>query len=102
MRRRDLLAIGIGGTASFVLRRALGQTPAKATRGAVVIGVDKAGKMPVLRAAASGARAVGKWLDGEDFEVKLFVDDTKPVAAEDIFHAVSAFVSRGTLQQLVV
>jgi hypothetical protein len=102
MKRRQFLATGFWMAGALATRRmTVGQVPG-AKRGAVVIGVDKAGDLPKLRAAASGARAVAEWLRSEAFEVKLFIDDTGPVEAPQLLKAISGFIDRGTLEQLVV
>ncbi|TAK46582.1 MAG: caspase family protein [Betaproteobacteria bacterium] len=102
MRRRDFLAIGASLTGTFAARAALGPGKPHRARAAVVIGVNKAGNLPVLKAAASGARMVGSWLEVEGFEVRLFVDDDKSVKVGEIFDAIDHYVGRGTLDQLVV
>jgi len=99
MRRRDFIAGGLAFSGSLMMRRAAAQQP---VRGAVVIGVDKAGNLPKLNGATAGAQAVTEWLRSEGFEVKLFVDSNGPVKADDLFDAVSEFVGRGTLDQLVL
>src|SRR5208283_1187286 len=71
-------------------------------RAAVVIGVNKTGNLPVLRAAASGAKSVADWLCAEGFEVKLIVDENGPVTGDAIRRAVFDLVGRGTLSQLIV
>ena len=101
MRRRDLLAGGVALAGTLAARSVLAQTQAP-VRAAVVIGVNKAGTLPVLSAAASGARTIADWLNNEGFEVRLFADDTGPVRASDLFDAISGLVDRGTLDQLVV
>jgi hypothetical protein len=68
----------------------------------VVIGVNKTGNLPVLRAAVSGAKSVAGWLTGEGFEVKLIVDEGQPVTADAIKKTVTALVDRGTLTQLII
>ena len=99
IRRRELLSGGIGLASLLMLRSA---RPQPSTRGAVVIGVDRVGDLPQLRAARSGAVSFADWLRGEGFEVKLLVDASGPVRAGDIFSAINEFVHRGTLEQLVV
>ncbi|MCP9629484.1 caspase family protein [Rhodopseudomonas palustris] len=99
MRRRDFIAGGLTLSAALALRGAGAQ---QTVRGAVVIGVDKAGDLPKLNGATAGAKAVAAWLRGEGFEVKLFVDGGGPVKADDLFDAVTEFVERGTLDQLVL
>src|SRR5688500_7258698 len=102
MRRRDFLRLSASLAGSLAAGRVLGQPGGALARAAVVIGVDKAGNLPVLSAAASGAQSFAYWLEGEGFETRLFVDDGQPVRVGDIFDAVAEFVNRGTLDQLVV
>ena len=100
MRRRQFLIAGLSLAGTLIVRPVRGQP--SATRGAVVIGVDKAGSMPKLNAAASGAIKIGDWLRSEGFEVKQFVDTGGPVRASDLFDAIKGFIDRGTLEQLVI
>lgn len=102
MKRRDFLAMGVTMTGALAARAVLAQGEISRVRAAVVIGVDKAGHLPRLNGASSGARMVAGWLQSEGFEVKLLVDTVNPVKAEDIFEAIAALVDRGTLDQLVV
>lgn len=76
--------------------------PRKKQRAAVVIGVDKAGDLPALRAAASGAHQVEALLKKEGYEVVALVDDTTPVTVDRIFDAIEGFIRKGTIDQLVV
>jgi hypothetical protein len=100
MRRRDVLIGGLAWAQLAALKGARAQGPS--TRAAVVIGVNKTGSLPVLRAAASGAKSVAEWLTGEGFDVTLIVDDAGPVAVGTIKQAVTGLVRRGTLTQLVI
>jgi hypothetical protein len=100
MRRRDLIAMTAAMAGTAIARPLVAQP--SLVRAAVVIGVNKAGNLPVLNAAASGAKQVGDWLDKEGFSVKRFTDDQGPVKASDLFDAISALVDKGTLDQLVV
>src|SRR3981189_545766 len=102
MRRRDVLVGGVAWAQLVASRNVLAQGGAASTRAAVVVGVNKTGNLPVLRAAVSGAKSVADWLSAEGFEVKLIVDDNQPVAADAIKRAVPALVDRGTLTQLVI
>lgn len=102
MRRRVFLARSVTVAGVLAARSILAKPGETAARAAVVIGVDKCGNLPVLRAAGSGARSVAEWLAGEEFEVKLFVDDQRPVTAKAIFDAIDGLLSKGTLQQLVI
>jgi Caspase domain len=100
MRRRDFLILGASLAGTLAARP--GFTQPNLVRAAVVIGVDKAGNLPALSAAASGARTVAGWLASEGFEVKQFIDDSDPVRVTPIVDAVEELVNRGTLDQLVV
>ena len=100
MQRRDFLAMGAAAMGTFVARRTCAQEPS--TRAAVVIGVDKPGKLPKLSAAASGAAMVGKWFKTEGFDVFPFLDSDRPVVARPIKKQIQQLVERGTLEQLVV
>jgi Caspase domain len=101
VKRRDFLVGGIFTAAAIAAPRfAVAQNQSQ--RGAVVIGVNKTGNLPILNAARSGAKQVSDWLNREGFEVKPFVDETGPVEAHRIFEAIKNFVDRGTLDQLVV
>jgi hypothetical protein len=102
MRRRDVLVGGVAWAQLVASRNVLAQGGAASTRAAVVVGVNKTGNLPVLRAAVSGAKSVADWLSAEGFEVKLIVDDNQPVTADAIKRAVTALVDRGTLTQLVI
>lgn len=102
MRRRDFLATGFGFAAFLKTSSLLADEETDANRAAVVIGVDKCGNLPKLNAAASGARQVGKWLEGEHFTVEYLCDDTGPVTGTGVFHTVSALVNPGNLDQLVI
>jgi Caspase domain len=101
MRRRDLLRLGATLPAALANRHARAQSNTM-TRAAVVIGVDRPRDLSPLHAAVSGANKVGDWLEAEGINVKRFLDDTRPVKADDIFDAIDGYVSLGTLQQLIV
>ena len=102
MRRRDFLGAISGAFVSpFILSRGAA-VPALGTRAAVVIGVNKAGDLPVLKAAASGARTIEQWLRSEGFDVQAFIDDTGPIRAHMLHEAIANLVNRGTVEQLVV
>lgn len=100
MRRREFVTASALVASNLLVRSVFAQD--QGPRAAVVIGVDKCGNLPILSAAASSAKLVADWLKSEGFEVKLFVDDDKPVRSSDIFDAIAEFVGRGTLSQLVV
>ena len=102
MRRRDLLTSAAAITGTFASRAVFSQGNA-GQRAAVVIGVNRAGNLPILRAAVSGAEQIGEWLRTQGFEVRLLVDtDSRNVEVAEIFDAIWAFVDRGTVTQLVI
>lgn len=102
MRRRAMLA-ALAAAAAVRRRpaRAQGGMP-MAQRAAVVIGVDRAGDLPRLAAAAAAAGRVADWLEAEGFAVQRFLDSAGPVRVAAIYDAIEALVERGTLEQLVV
>ncbi|MBI3301688.1 MAG: caspase family protein [Deltaproteobacteria bacterium] len=71
-------------------------------KAAIVIGVNRTGNLPVLRAGVSGAKQFATWLTGEGFDVRFFGDDQNPVTAAAITQEITALVDQGTLEQLVV
>lgn len=100
MKRRPFLLTGaLAGLAP--IRPAWSQ-PRPKQRAAVVIGVDKAGDLPKLRAAASGAREVQTLLKAEGYDVAALVDDEAPVTVDRIFAAIDGYIRKGTIEQLVV
>lgn len=101
MKRRQFVAAGLATASAMTPMRLFAQA-VNSNRAAVVLGVDKPGNLPKLKAAASGAASVANWLSGEGFEVKLMTDGSQPVKVSDVFDAVAALVRRGTLEQLVL
>lgn len=72
-------------------------------RGAVIIGVNKTGNLPVLKAAASGAREFACWADKHGLEVTLLTDENgQSISISKIIEAISSFVEKKTFTQLVV
>ncbi len=101
LKRRTFITAS-GATLASVLFSRFGSAQ-PVNRAAIVIGVDRAGTLPVLRAAASGASAFADWLDGEGFEVNRFIDKPyKPIKIDPIFEAVDRVVNRGVYEQLVI
>jgi hypothetical protein len=101
MDRRHFLTAALTTAALWRSRPARSQDGV-VTRGAVVIGVDRAGNLTPLKAARSGADAVAAWLRAEGFDVKLFTDRDAAVTTSSLFNAVNAYVEAGTLDQLVI
>jgi len=102
MRRRDVLVGGLAWAHLIASRSARAQATAPVTRGAVIVGVNKTGHLPVLRAAVSAAKSVADWLDREQFKVVAILDDAAPVTANAVRQAVTDFVNQSSLTQLVV
>ena len=101
MDRRRFLTTFLATTAALRSSSIFAQ-PQAATRGAIVIGVDKAGDLPKLKAASSGAKKVANWLENEGYVVKLFNDESAAVRVGDVFAAIDSFIKAGTFEQLVI
>jgi hypothetical protein len=101
MKRREFVTLSARLAGALASRAPLCAQQIK-SRAAVVIGVDKAGNLPRLGGAASGARQVANWLDGEGFDVAIFADGSGPVRVNDVYDAIARYVHRGTVEQLVV
>ena len=71
-------------------------------RCAVVIGVNKTGDLPVLRAAASGAREFAAWATAQGMDVTLLTDDNGRVSLGDVNASIRNYVQRRTFGQLIV
>ena len=72
-------------------------------RTAIVIGVDKAGDLPVLRAAATGAQAVADWARSQGYAVHLFTDKGGvPVSSSTIKAAIRETVASRTSELIMV
>ncbi len=72
-------------------------------RGAVVIGVNKTGELPILQAAGSGARNFAAWARGQGIEVALLTDGKKrAVTVQMVKTAIRRYVDAGTYDQLIV
>jgi len=76
---------------------------------AVVIGIDRTGGLTPLKAAASGAEDVARWLRGEGYQVTCLTDrpdpatgDARPVTRRMIFDAVAEHVNRSNVEKLVI
>jgi hypothetical protein len=82
-------------------RSARAQVPLS-KRAAVVIGVDRAGRLPRLSAAAGAAGKVADWLEREGFAVRRFLDSRAAVRVGEVYDAIEALVERDTPDQLVV
>ncbi len=72
------------------------------SRCAVVIGVNRIGDMPVLHAAASGARDFAAWATGQGIDVTLLTDDNETVSLGSIKAAIRNYVQQRTYSQLIV
>lgn len=71
-------------------------------KAAIVIGVNRTGGLPVLRAGVSGAQQFATWLKGEGFDIHFFSDENNPVTAATVTDKITDLIDQGTLDQLVV
>lgn len=72
-------------------------------KGAVIIGVDKTGDLPILNAAGSGAIDFSNWANKQGFDVTLLTDaNDRPVTVADISKAIDQYVQSQTYSQLFV
>jgi hypothetical protein len=62
-------------------------------KAAVVIGVNKTGKLTPLSSAAEGAKRVADWLTGEGYDVCCLTDLAGPVTRGDVEKAIEAYVT---------
>jgi hypothetical protein len=101
MKRREFISLTGQAATLLAARNLLAAQPAR-VREAVVIGVDKAGSLPVLRGAASGAKSFDDWLRREGFGTQLLSDANGRVTVNDVYGAIADRVRKGTVDQLVV
>lgn len=71
-------------------------------RCAVVIGVNKTGDLPVLHAAASGAKEFADWATTQGIDVTLLTDNNDKVSLGSIKAAMRKYVQQRTFSQLIV
>ncbi len=72
-------------------------------RAAICIGVDRAGSMTPLRAAASGAIAFEAWATSQGCDTKLLVDNNDGrISVNDIFDTVNSYVDQAVYDQLII
>jgi hypothetical protein len=73
-------------------------------RAAIIIGVDRAGDLPVLKDAAAGARRFEQWAHDQEFAaVKLLTDENGgAVDITQIKRAIHEIIDTGTIEQLIV
>lgn len=70
---------------------------------AVIIGVNKTGKLPELFAAVKGAKDFKVWADNQGFETILITDENgKKVTVKEITDAVKGFVDKQTYSQMII
>ena len=99
-RRRDVL-LGMAAVGAFGGGRAYAQA-GKKNWAAVVIGVDHAADLPVLRAAVSGAKDMAKWLDKQGYDVTTFTDEVGPVKTQAILDAITKTLDPPRYTRLLV
>lgn len=73
-------------------------------RAAIIIGVDRAGELPVLKDAAAGAKRFKQWAHDQEFAaIKLLTDENGgAVDITQIKRAIREIVDTGTIEQLIV
>ena len=74
-------------------------------RAVILIGVRKTGKLQPLQAVSSGVQAMKSWAEAQGIganDIITITDDSGPVTARVIKHAVRKITDRGTCEQLIV
>jgi hypothetical protein len=72
-------------------------------RAAIVIGVDRAGDLPVLSDAAKGAERFAQWAREQQFSsVELMTDKNEPVEISAVSRKIRQLINAGRTEQLVV
>jgi Caspase domain len=72
-------------------------------RAAVLIGVDKTGRLPRLKDAARGAQLMKTWAEAQGLDaVHLFTDEQGPVTVDAIKRAIRGMVDAANVGQLLV
>jgi hypothetical protein len=69
---------------------------------AVIIGVNKTGRLPALSAAVSGAKEFAQWATGQGFDIKLHTDEQAPVNSTAVRASVRAFVDAKAYSLMVI
>ena len=69
---------------------------------AVVIGVDHAADLPVLRAAVSGAKDMAKWLDKQGYDVTTLTDENGSVKTQAIVDVITKILDPPRYTRLLV
>ena len=77
------------------------------SRAAVLIGVNRTGKLPKLADAVEGARRMETWALAPPQAMKrenvlLFTDERAPISIGEIRRAIRDLVESGTIEQLIV
>lgn len=72
-------------------------------RAAVLVGVERTGGLPKLKAARSGAEAMGKWASDNGFDlVQIITDEIEPVGTKKLRSVVNSVVEESSFGQLFV
>ena len=72
-------------------------------RGAICIGVNQAGSMPALQAAAKGGRDFEAWAKRQGCDTELLVDEAgRKIGVTDVYDAIKARVDTGAYEQLII
>ena len=76
--------------------------PLVVRRTAICIGVNRAGRMSPLNAAAQGAHDFAQWARAQGCETIVLTDDSRAITVSEIFKAVKARVDARVDDQLIV
>lgn len=71
-------------------------------RAAILIGVDKTGKLPKLKDAARGARRMEAWCTQQGIATIVITDESGRVSLDQIKQAIFPLVEAGNIGQLLV
>lgn len=71
-------------------------------RAAILIGVEKTGGLPKLKAARDGAKRMESWARNEGFETHLITDAEEPVTTQIIRKKVKELIEPSNLDQLLI
>lgn len=97
-------AAGLDGPADTLA--ATGATPTAdggaSRRAAILIGIDRTGKLPRLEGAAKSAVRMYDWARSQRMDAQLLIDADGPVRAAQVQDAIRKTVEAGLYEQLVV
>jgi len=71
-------------------------------RRAIIIGVNKTGKLPTLSSAVQSAIAFGNWADSQDIDKTLLTDERGDVTIEMVTEAIQKCIDTQDTNQLII